>query len=50
MQVDSFEGWTQKGHTCENEVDLRFLKTKMFASTTLTGKQAEKNSARECNE
>jgi len=34
----------------ENEVDLRFLKTKMFASTTLTGKQAEKNSAWECNE
>jgi len=33
-----------------NEVHLRFLKTKMFASTTLTGKQAEKNSARECNE
>jgi len=33
-----------------NEEDLRFLKTKMFASTTLTGQQAEKNSARECNE
>jgi len=50
MQVDSFEGWTQKGHPGGNEVNLRFLKTKMFAPTTLTGKQAEKNSAWECNE
>jgi len=33
-----------------NGVNLRFLKTKMFAPTTLTGKQAEKNSAWECNE
>jgi len=50
MQVDYLRAGLRRDTPGGNGVNLRFIKTKMFASTALTGKQSEKNSACECNE